>query len=162
MRYAFWTRSNCFALQICNHWQVRWGNWRRPDGSNTTWDNSLVPADIVRDWERKQRLRRAARAKRSTAIRIPGTLCITDMMSFVRSEALQEILETQDTSTLKQTIEKVTSDTDMVSFQLLFYPPTLKISLFPPWNRASETLRWKKLVHHRARLRQLSEIFFKR
>lgn len=157
MRCAFRIRSYRFALQTYD--QVRWGNWSRPDGSNTTWDNRLIPDKIIQEWDRKQRLRRAARAKRSTAIRIPGTLCVTDMMSFVRSEALNEIVEAQDTSILRKRIDKAMSDPNVVSCLSSPYLRPRKISLFPSWNRAWEALPRKEIVHRRAKLLQL---FFKR
>ncbi len=92
--------------------QVRWGNWSRPDGTNTTWDNGLVPDNIKQEWDRKQRLRRLAQAERTRAVRIPGTLAVTDMMSFVRSQAVKEIVETRGTPNLREKMESVMRDTD--------------------------------------------------
>lgn len=45
-------------------YEVRWGNWSRPDGSNTTWQSDIPDRpDLVNRWKRMQSRKRAALAE---------------------------------------------------------------------------------------------------
>ncbi|KAF8625395.1 hypothetical protein AX15_005401 [Amanita polypyramis BW_CC] len=96
-------------------YKVKWGNWKRMDGTNTTWDNSLIPARIQGEWDRAQEKRRLRKARKSSEIRIPGTIDITDMLTFTRSEALQEKLEMYGSFTLNQRLMMATESSPTTS-----------------------------------------------
>ena len=84
------------------------------DGTNTTWDNSLIPTRIQREWDRTQKKRLLNKARKSFGIRIPGTINVTDMLTFTRSEALQEKLEMHASSgTLKRRLETLKTATEV-------------------------------------------------
>ncbi|KAG6329436.1 hypothetical protein ID866_9653 [Astraeus odoratus] len=54
----------CPCIHSINDDQVRWGNWSRADGSNTTWQTDIPDRpELVNRWKRKQRRKRVALAE---------------------------------------------------------------------------------------------------
>ncbi|KAF8136787.1 hypothetical protein EV363DRAFT_1211859 [Boletus edulis] len=52
---------------------VRWENWHRSDGSNTTWETegSFENIKLIKQWQRKQKCARRALADESTDMNVP-------------------------------------------------------------------------------------------
>jgi len=74
-------------------YEIRWGNWSRPDGTNTTWmrdiegDNTLV--ESWNDSLQNQRLRKAAESQSIDITQLASTP-MHDRLTFERSEAVEE------------------------------------------------------------------------
>ncbi|KAF5381719.1 hypothetical protein D9615_005625 [Tricholomella constricta] len=73
-------------------YEAAWKNWSRKDGTNTTWDNSLLHPDDIRDWKRKQTMRRNRLAHESLDIDIWATTDIHNTATRLRVQAYEEKL----------------------------------------------------------------------
>ncbi|KIJ69054.1 hypothetical protein HYDPIDRAFT_105624 [Hydnomerulius pinastri MD-312] len=59
-------------LDGTERYEVRWGNWSRPDGSNTTWQTDIIDRDkLLASWKRVQRRKRNALANESLDMDVP-------------------------------------------------------------------------------------------
>ncbi|KAF8629520.1 hypothetical protein AX17_005646 [Amanita inopinata Kibby_2008] len=87
-------------------YEVKWDNWARPDGTNTTWDNSLIPGSAQAGWNRSQGRVRANQARKSLSMPIPKTIDIVDTLSFLRSHAFEEKLQRRKALSLQKQREQ--------------------------------------------------------
>ncbi|KIL61613.1 hypothetical protein M378DRAFT_166739 [Amanita muscaria Koide BX008] len=78
-------------------YEVKWDSWRRnSDGTNTTWNNSLVPPAVIRDWDRRRAQRRYSKAqKQSLGVEIRPSIRVTDLPTMWRYDAVEERLHVQ-------------------------------------------------------------------
>ena len=76
--------------------KIRWRDWSRPDGTNTTWMRDIDgESTLVESWEasmKAQRLRKAA-ASQSIDITLLASTPMHDRLTFERSEAVEEKME---------------------------------------------------------------------
>lgn len=76
--------------------QVRWQDWSRPDGTNTTWMRAIeADSPLVESWEssmKAQRLRKAAESQ-SIDLTLLASTPMHDRLTFERSEAVDEKME---------------------------------------------------------------------
>jgi histone-lysine N-methyltransferase SUV39H len=84
---------NPFATISAQFFKVKWETWKRADGTNTTWDNSLIPDEVIQEWERVQKQRRLAKARSSLGVPIRTTYGFTDMLTINRYDAFDESLQ---------------------------------------------------------------------
>jgi len=71
---------------------VRWENWSRKDGTNTTWQTNIPDRpDLVNRWKRKQRSKRNALAQESLDIEVawPDD-AVHNRFTFLRAQAYEE------------------------------------------------------------------------
>jgi hypothetical protein len=77
-------------------YEIRWKNWSRPDGTNTTWMRDIEgDSTLVESWNdslKDQRLRKAAASQSIDITRLASTP-MHDRLTFERSEAVQEKME---------------------------------------------------------------------
>ena len=77
-------------------YEIRWRNWSRPDGTNTTWMRDIEGEySLVDSWNdalKNQRLRKAAQSQSIDITRLASTP-MHDRLTFERSEAVQEKME---------------------------------------------------------------------
>lgn len=68
MKYA---HTYFYCIHLNNNDQVRWENWSRADGSNTTWQTDVPDKpDLVYKWKRMQRRKRAMLAEESLGMEV--------------------------------------------------------------------------------------------
>lgn len=73
-------------------YEVRWGNWSRKDGTNTTWQPDITDrGDLVNRWKRTQRLKRNALAQDSLDMEVswPDD-AVHKRFTFLRAQAYEE------------------------------------------------------------------------
>jgi hypothetical protein len=83
----------CLRQSLYRFLQVKWETWKRADGTNTTWDSSLVPDEVIQEWERVQKQRRLTKARSSLGVPIRTTYGFTDMLTINRYDAFDESLQ---------------------------------------------------------------------
>src|SRR6202035_1872729 len=103
-------------LSLCL--QVRWGDWRRADGSNTTWMHHIPDQPLlVRRWDQKQRTNRAQMAFGDLDIPLDGRLDIHRQSTLVRSMAFEEKLnkrKVEISTVLRQRMEKLLQEKEVL------------------------------------------------
>jgi histone-lysine N-methyltransferase SUV39H len=76
--------------------QIRWQDWSRPDGTNTTWMRDIEGDSIlVKSWEdslKEQHLRKAAESQ-SINLTLLASTPMHDRLTFEHSEAVDEKME---------------------------------------------------------------------
>ena len=76
--------------------QVRWGNWHRPDDSNTTWETekTFEQVKLIKQWQRKQKRSRNSLAEESLDMNVPWPDdAVHKRLTDQRSQAYDEKLE---------------------------------------------------------------------
>ncbi|OAX38927.1 SET domain-containing protein [Rhizopogon vinicolor AM-OR11-026] len=73
-------------------YEVRWGNWSRKDGTNTTWQTEIPDrADLVNRWKRHQRSKRNSMAQESLDIEVAWPDDdVHNRFTFLRAQAYEE------------------------------------------------------------------------
>ncbi|KAH7919012.1 SET domain-containing protein [Leucogyrophana mollusca] len=86
-----------FVFGLYQFLQVRWGQWHREDGTNTTWHSDIADRpDLVRAWKRSQQRKREDIASKDLDIQIAWdpdeTIPVHDRPSELRAQAYDEKL----------------------------------------------------------------------
>ena len=74
---------------------MRWGNWHRRDGSNTTWETERFErAELIRKWNRTQKRLRTTRAEDDLDMKVPWPDdAVHKRLTDHRQQAYEEKLE---------------------------------------------------------------------
>ncbi|KAF8874408.1 hypothetical protein BD779DRAFT_1566606 [Infundibulicybe gibba] len=73
-------------------YEARWGNWKRPDGTNVTWNNSYLDPGILRRWKHAQKIHRNRLARESQEIELWFDLDVHNDETRLRAQAYEEKL----------------------------------------------------------------------
>lgn len=72
--------------------QIRWKNWSRPDGTNTTWMRTIDDPALVDSWNDEMKYQRQQKANESQSVDLtllPSTP-MHDRLTFERAQAVEE------------------------------------------------------------------------
>jgi len=81
-----------YFIHLNDNNQVRWGDWSRADGSNTTWQTDIPDrSDLVKKWKRVQRRKRSLLADESLDMEVRwGDDAIHQRLTHQRAQGYEE------------------------------------------------------------------------
>lgn len=83
--------DKCPLIFRASRYEVAWSDWKRLDGTNTTWMPNLYDRpDLVKSWKQKQNRRRRELAEESLDIEVQNYIDVHNANTFRKAQALLE------------------------------------------------------------------------